>query len=146
MQSTKPRSAIGQYRQTEAHGAASADDRLQLVLHMMQGALDRIATARGHMQREETAEKGQEIGRAIGLIDGLRVCLDKDNGGDIAGNLEALYQYMLKRLVEANLNDDAVALDEVADLLGEIKSGWQQMSAEYHPSTLQPVSSPSPGA
>jgi flagellar protein FliS len=142
MNSSKPSNALGQYRKTGAHGAAAADDRLQLVLHMMQGALDRIATARGHMKRSEVAEKGQEIGRAIGLIDGLRVCLDKDNGGDIAGNLEALYEYMLKRLVEANLEDDPTGLDEVANLLGEIKSAWQQMAVEYHPVAIQQVPSP----
>jgi flagellar protein FliS len=133
MNASKPNNALGQYRKTDAHGAAAADDRLQLIVHMMQGALDRVATARGHMQRHEVAEKGQEIGRAIGLIDGLRVCLDNENGGDIAGNLDALYQYMLKRLVESNLNDEPAGLDEVAELLGEIKSAWQQMAVEYRP-------------
>ena len=137
MNLSKPSNALGQYRKTDAHGAAAADDRLQLVLHMMQGALDRIATARGHMKRREVAKKGEEIGRAIGLIDGLRACLDKEAGNDIAGNLEALYQYMLKRLVEANLNDEPTGLDEVADLLGEIKAGWQQMAVEYRPATAQ---------
>ena len=138
----KPSNALGQYRKTDAHGAAAADDRLQLVLHMMQGALDRIATARGHMKRHEVAAKGQEIGRAIGLIDGLRACIDKEKGGDISGNLEALYQYMLKRLVEANLKDELAGLDEVADLLGEIKSGWQQMAVEYRPAPAQADATP----
>jgi flagellar protein FliS len=61
MNASKPNNALGQYRKTDAHGAAAADDRLQLIVHMMQGALDRVATARGHMQRHEVAEKGQEI-------------------------------------------------------------------------------------
>jgi len=139
MNSSRPTSALSQYRQTDAHGAAAADDRLQLILHMMQGALDRIATARGHMKRREVAKKGEEIGRAIGLIDGLRACLDKEAGNDIAGNLESLYQYMLKRLVEANLNDEPAGLDEVAGLLGEIKAGWEQMAVEYHPVAAQPA-------
>jgi flagellar protein FliS len=123
-----PASALGQYRAITAYGAA-AGDRLQLVLRMMDGALDRIVTARGHMARRETAAKGEAIGRAIGLIDGLRTSLDKQRGGDIATNLEALYDYMMRRLVEANLRDDERRLDEVAGLLDEIRSGWQSISS-----------------
>jgi flagellar protein FliS len=123
-----PASALGQYRAITAYGAA-AGDRLQLVLRMMDGALDRIVTARGHMARRETAAKGEAIGRAIGLIDGLRTSLDKQRGGEIATNLEALYDYMMRRLVEANLRDDERRLDEVAGLLDEIRSGWQSISS-----------------
>jgi len=131
MSSSNLNDALGQYRVTDAYGAAASEDRLQLILRMMQGALDRIATARGHLQREEMAEKGEQIGRAIGLIDGLRACLDMEGGAEIAANLEALYQYMLSRLMEAGMNNDDEALVEVADLLTEIKSGWATMAAEY---------------
>lgn len=123
-----PGNALGQYRAITAYGAATGD-RLQLVLRMMDGALDRIVTARGHMARRETAAKGEAIGRAIGLIDGLRTSLDKQRGGEIATNLEALYDYMMRRLVEANLRDDERRLDEVAGLLDEIRTGWQSISS-----------------
>jgi len=139
--------ALGQYRSTNAYGAAAADDRLQLILHMMDGAISRIATARGHMARNEAALKGEEIGRAIGLIDGLRTSLDKDQGGDIAQNLEALYDYMMHRLVEANLNDNTEILDEVEDLLHEIKSGWQGLMESPEAQQLKAVqANPSPTA
>ncbi len=131
--------ALGQYRTTDAYGAAASEDRLQLVLRMMQGAHDRITTAKGHMQREETAEKGEQIGKAIGLIDGLRACLDMEQGQEIAANLEALYQYMLSRLMDASMKNDAEALNEVADLLTEVKSGWETMAASYRaPSPVSP--------
>ncbi len=123
--------ALGQYRVTDAYGAAAAGDRLQLIDRMMQGALDRIATARGHMRRGETAEKGEQIGSAIGLVDGLRTCLDTESGQDIAANLDSLYRYMLNRLMDANLKNDDAPLAEVADLLGEIKSGWEVMAAQH---------------
>ena len=118
-----PSNALGQYRTITAYGAA-AGDRLQLILRMMDGAMERIVTARGHMARSEIAAKGAAIGKAIGLIDGLRTSLDKDRGGDIAANLESLYDYMMRRLVEANLKDDERRLAEVAGLLDEIRSGW----------------------
>lgn len=116
-------SALGQYRANNAYGAASGD-RLQLVMRLLDGALDRIAAARGHMERREIAAKGEAIGKAIGIVDGLRTSLDKDRGGDIARNLDMLYDYMMRRLVEANLRDDPRRLDEVAGLLDEIRTGW----------------------
>jgi flagellar protein FliS len=122
-----PANALGQYRAVNAYGAANGD-RLQLILRMMDGALERIVTARGHMARSEIPAKGEAIGKAIGLIDGLRTSLDKGRGGDIAANLERLYDYMMRRLVEANFRNDPRQLDEVADLLGEIRSGWEAVS------------------
>lgn len=122
-------SPMNQYRTVDAYGAAAAGDRLQLIARMLQGALDRIATARGHMQRGEQAPKGEALGRAVRLIDGLRACLDHERGGDVAANLAALYEYMTRRLTEANLRNDQRPLDEVADLLDEIRSGWEQMMA-----------------
>lgn len=129
MQSGASNNPLRQYRAVDAYGAAAAGDRLQLVLRMMQGALDRIATARGHMERGEQAPKGEALGRAVRLIDGLRSCLDAERGGEIATNLSALYDYMVRRLTEANLRNDTRALDEVADLLDEIRSGWEQIAA-----------------
>jgi flagellar protein FliS len=102
---------------------------MQLVLRMMQGALDRIATARGHMRRGEQAAKGEALGRAVRLIDGLRSCLDLKLGGEIAANLSALYDYMTRRLTESNLRNDERGLAEVAELLDEIRGGWEQMAA-----------------
>ena len=129
MNFTSHHNPLNQYRTVDAYGAAAASDRMQLVLRMMQGALDRIATARGHMGRGEQAPKGEALGRAVRMIDGLRSCLDHDRGGEIAANLGALYEYMTRRLTEANLRNDTRPLDEVADLLDEIRSGWEQMAA-----------------
>ena len=120
---------MNQYRAVDAYGAAAAGDRLQLVSRMMQGALDRIATARGHMQRGEQAPKGEALGRAVRLIDGLRSCLDHERGGELAGNLASLYEYMTRRLTEANLRNEQQLLDEVAGLLEAIHSGWVEMMA-----------------
>ena len=120
--------ALGHYRSVGAYGAAAAESRMQLVLRMMEGARDRIAAARGQMQRKETGAKGESIKKAIGLIDGLRASLDREQGGEIAVNLESLYDYMTRRLVEANLGDRPELLDEVSGLLEEIRSAWQQIS------------------
>jgi flagellar protein FliS len=142
MNQSTPGNALGQYRVTDAYGAAAAGDRLQLISRMMQGALDRIATARGHMQRGETAAKGEQIGHAIGLVDGLRTCLDMGGGQEIAANLDSLYRYMLNRLMDANLKNDDDALAEVAELLNQVKSGWESMAANYRAEESRPEEQP----
>lgn len=123
---SNPNHALGHYRAVNAYGAANGD-RLQLVLRMMDGAIERLVTARGHMTRGEVAAKGEAIGKAIGLIDGLRTALDRERGGEIAANLESLYTYMMGRLLEVNLRSDPRGLDEVAGLLEEIRSAWQAL-------------------
>jgi len=143
MNYTQSNHPMNQYRTVDAYGAAAASDRMQLVLRMMQGALDRIAMARGHMRRGEAAAKGEALGRAVRLIDGLRSCLDLQRGGEIAANLSALYDYMTRRLTEANLRNDERGLDEVAELLEEIRGGWEQMAASPE---LRVVPGPAAGA
>lgn len=145
MSSVNQSGALGEYRTTDAYGAAASVDRLELITRMMQGAIDRIATARGHMSRGETAGKGEQIGRAISLIDGLRTCLD-DTGDchDIATNLDSLYRYMLNLLMQASLRNDDAALIEVTDLLNEIKSGWEMMVEQYRPEATQTTSASEP--
>lgn len=126
-------SPLHHYRSVGAYGAAAAEDRTVLVLRMMDGALDRIASARGQIARRETAAKAESLTRAIALLDGLRACLDFERGGEIAANLEQLYDYMTRRLVEANLGDRSEILDEVAGLLGEIRGAWAEMSRTSAP-------------
>ncbi|MDT4861728.1 Flagellar secretion chaperone FliS [compost metagenome] len=96
---------------------------------LMQGGLERLAQARGAIERGQLAEKGELIGKALGIVSGLREALDMEKGGELAGNLESLYGYITQRLLEANRNNDATILDEVAGLLREVKSGWDQIAA-----------------
>jgi flagellar protein FliS len=136
-----PNNALGQYRTVDAYGAAAAGDRITLITRLMQGAIDRIATARGHLLRGEFGPKGEQLSRAVAMIDGLRVALDHQRGGEIAGNLEQLYDYMVRRLTEGNLRNDPRLLDEVADLLNEIRGGWEvaARSVSLKPATADSV-------
>lgn len=102
-----------------------------LIRMMMEGALDRIASAKGCMERGAIPEKGTQIGLVISIIDGLRVSLDKQAGGELAENLDRLYDYMMRRLLEANLRNEPAYLDEVADLLREVKDAWNAIPEEF---------------
>lgn len=121
---------LDHYRSVGAYGAAAAEDRVQLAGNLMEAAIDRINMARGHIERNEVALKGEALQRAIGIIDGLRASLDHEKGGELAGNLEALYDYMARRLVEANMKNDVAIAAEVIGLMSEVKTGWDAIPAD----------------
>lgn len=118
---------LSHYRQVRAHGGVAASDPHQLILLLMNGALDAIAVAKGHMTRGNVPGKGASVSRAISIIDGLRSSLDHSVGGELVRNLDELYEYMGRRLLQANLEDNPAWLDEVGSLLHEIKGAWEQI-------------------
>lgn len=116
--------AMKQYQSVNTQAQAVDASPHRLIQMLMEGGLTRIAQARGAMERQQTAMKGELIGKAIGIIGGLREGLDLQQGGELAANLDSLYQYMVSRLLEANVKNEAAPLDEVAGLLRNVKSGW----------------------
>lgn len=122
--------AINQYSRVRTHGGVEAASPHQLTTMLFDGALNRIASARGHMERGEIAAKGECISRSIDIIGGLRSSLDMARGGDLAERLDSLYDYMERRLLHANLHDDPHALDEVAELLRPIREAWGEIPVE----------------
>jgi flagellar protein FliS len=116
--------AMKQYQRVSVHSEVFEASPHRLIQMLMEGALERIAQARGATQREKFAEKGELIGKTISIIGGLREPLDHEVGGELSQNLDSLYEYMISRLLEANRGNDIAALDEVSSLLREVKSGW----------------------
>jgi flagellar protein FliS len=104
----------------------------RIIQMLMEGALARVATAKGCISRNEIAEKGHQISWCIRIIDGLKTSLDAEKGGEIAENLDSLYDYITRRLLEANVSNDVAILDEVTKLLEEIKAGWDGIPPEFH--------------
>lgn len=120
--------AMKQYQQVGVQAQVGEADPHRLIQMLMQGGLDRIAQAKGAMEREAYADKGVLIGKAINIIGGLRDGLDKEVGGELAENLDRLYEYMTMRLFEASRHNDIAKLNEVGKLLGEIKVAWDQIA------------------
>jgi flagellar secretion chaperone FliS len=117
--------ALQRYHEIGVEAKVAGATPHELVQMLLDGALARVSAAKGAMQAGEIARKGELIGRAITMVEGLRSALDVERGGDLASNLEALYDYIGRRLVEANLHGDVAALDEVVSLLREVQSGWR---------------------
>lgn len=130
--------AMQEYRQNHIQGGIESASPHRLVQMLMEGALEKILAAKSYMAKNETTKKGEHISWAISIIDSLRSCLNVEVGGDFARNLLDLYNYMERRLVEANINNDPAMLDEVGQLILEIKAGWDAIPAEYHTPAQQP--------
>jgi flagellar protein FliS len=107
-----------------AYGHLAEATPYQVVQVMLDAVLARIAEAAGHLERGEVAAKGEKIGKALGIIEALTLGLDKAGGGEIAANLERLYDYVSRTLLRAQLENRGDLLKEVGSLLREIKLGW----------------------
>jgi flagellar protein FliS len=124
MSYTNPRGALQKYNQVRAHAQVEGASPHRLIQMLVEGALEKIRAAKGLIDRRDIPEKVRHINWALTIVDGLRQSLDMENGGQIAQNLDALYDYMQRRLIIANLENNPKILDEVASLLLEIKTAW----------------------
>ena len=125
------------YSRTAVQTGVEGASPHRLVQMLMAGALDRIVAARGAMENRQTAAKGQQISTAISIVNCLRASLAKEQGGEIARNLDDLYDYMERRLFDANLKNDGAILDEVAGLLRQIKEAWDAIGDQVDPRVHQ---------
>ncbi|WP_150299359.1 flagellar export chaperone FliS [Pseudomonas profundi] len=121
--------AMKQYQTVNVNAQVTEADPHRLIQMLFEGGLQRIAQAKGAMQYGNVALKGELIGKSIGIVSGLRESLDIKKGGEMAANLDNLYAFMIQRLSHANLKNDPAVLDEVANLLREIKEGWDAIQA-----------------
>ncbi len=123
--------AISAYHKVGVDAAIEVADPHRLILLLFSGAQAAIGNARAAMQQQQIAARGEAISKAIDIIrNGLKVSLDREKGGEIAERLDALYDYLVLRLLKANLNNDLAALAEVADLLEEIHGAWREISPD----------------
>src|SRR5882757_5144659 len=112
------------YAQVSAHAGVAAADPHKLIVLLMDGALERIAYARGSILQKDVGGKAQYIHHAVCILGELRGSLDLAKGGQIAGSLDALYDYMIRTLLMASLHNRLEDLEEVTRLLREIRGAW----------------------
>ncbi|MBU6249379.1 MAG: flagellar export chaperone FliS [Xanthomonadaceae bacterium] len=125
------RHANSLYQQNRVAGSVESADPHQLVGMLFDGALDRIAQARGHMLRGDVAAKGACVSKAVAIIGELRASLNHEVDPAFSQRLESLYEYVTRRLLFAQLHDDVAALDEAARLLAPVREGWQGIRGAY---------------
>tara|TARA_R110002073_G_scaffold320204_1_gene495524 strand:+ start:247 stop:675 length:429 start_codon:yes stop_codon:yes gene_type:complete len=117
---------ISAYQRTNVELGVESANPHKLILMLFEGAQLALSKAKMHIQKDEIAGKGEMLSKAIMIIDnGLKASLDTNVGGDMAFQLQALYDYMTNRLLIANLNNDPEIINEVNGLLSELYSAWK---------------------
>lgn len=123
-------SALKQYQTVDVHSKLGASSPHSLVAMLLDGVLQKIARASGAIQRGDLAQQGEDLSAGIRIIDSLRASLDYTKGGEVASNLGAIYDYIERRLLEANTKSDIRIIAEVTSLVNQIKSGWDAIPNE----------------
>lgn len=128
--SVSSRSATA-YQRVGLETTLDAADPHKLVDLLFDGLLQAVAQARGAMARGDIAAKGQQIGKAVRIIDeGLKPALNLEKGGELAANLRNLYDFCVLRLTQGNLRNDDAALADVLRVLEPLAQGWKQIGGQ----------------
>lgn len=128
---------LKQYQSTSTQSGIFEASPHRLIQMLFEGALEKVAKAKGFMLRKKIEEKGHHINWAIKIIAGLQNSLNMEAGGDLSARLYSLYDYMITTLNEAHAENSVEKLDEVTLLLKEVKSGWDGIEEEVRQMTNQ---------
>ena len=130
MSSFARKSSLAAYHSVSVHGGVANADAHGMVQMLLDAAAERMATARGCIERGEIARKASLLHSCVTLIAELRGSLNMAEGGPLAQNLSALYEYMTRQLLMANVESDVQKINEVLGLLNEIRGAWIAIGPE----------------
>ena len=119
---------------------------LQLVHILYQLAMNELREARRNLASKQIAAKCSNLSRACNFISELLGALDLKAGGEIAVRLKALYEYMLSRLLLANMRNQDEPVAEVLSLLATLDEGWKEIAAPKNEVAHHQSRSALPGA
>ena len=122
---------LSAYTQTNIESIVHEATPYKLIEMLFKGAKDALAQAMGAIEREDFEAKSKKISKATEIILNLQTYLDQEKGGEIAENLNELYTYMAKVLIDANRTNDLEKLREILGLLDTVANGWASMSEEF---------------
>lgn len=116
-----------QYQRINQESGVESASPHRLIQMLMNGALERLIQARAAMEHGDVARKGELLGKATSILSGLQASLVREQEPDLVDNLDSLYDYMQRRLLEANVHNDVSKVDEVSELMRNIKSAWDEI-------------------
>ena len=127
-------SGIQSYRKTNI----ITSDPVRLIIMCYEGVIDSLRLAKEKIKEEDYEKKAKAIIKAQDIIEELICSLDFENGGEIARNLESLYNYMVRRIIQSDLNKDVEPIEEVIGMFTELLSAWREVDSKPE-SQIQPV-------
>ena len=130
MNSLNSNQALASYKEMGAYGQVEEANGHELIRLLLDTLSVRIAEAKTCIQDGDIGEKITRLTKALNILDGLRMSLNIEEGGEIASNLDDLYDYMQRQLIQANAHNDVPILDEVKGLVDEIKGAWSMIPQE----------------
>lgn len=119
--------ALKQYQNVDLRATIETASPHKLIDMLFEGALGALAKSKGAIERDNIEERTMHLNKATDIIVGLKGSLDLEKGDEIAANLDELYDYMLRQILTANRDNDAELVQEVMNLLLELRQGWQGM-------------------
>ncbi|MGB0205143.1 MAG: flagellar export chaperone FliS [Neptuniibacter sp.] len=122
--------ALKQYQSVDLRATIETASPHKLISMLLDGLLGALAKAKGGIERESIEERTAQLNKASEIVVGLKGSLDQEKGGELSGNLDSLYDYMIRAIYEANRNNDAEKVQEVMNLALELKQGWSGMPPE----------------
>jgi flagellar secretion chaperone FliS len=116
---------LGQYKRVGVETAGTTE----LVVMCYEKALEMLRSAKRSFEEKEFEKKGKALKKALEVINTLQSTLDMEKGGQIAKNLEAIYIYLTRRLLEGDIRKDLTAFDEAVRILSELKEAWEAIAS-----------------
>lgn len=133
------RGSLQAYKKISVDSQLTAASPHKVIQMLMEGAIERLIQGKAAMQNGQIAMKGERLGKALDIIISLRSCLSMADGGEIANNLDSLYDFMIRQISQANLENVPTQIDDVIFILREIKSAWDQIPSQYHNMTQSEI-------
>lgn len=126
------RGSLQAYKKVSVNAQLASASPHRIIQMLYAGAIERLIQGKAAMEQGNIAMKCERLSKALDIIISLRDCLSMEDGGDVANNLDSLYDYMIRQVSTANAENQPEPIDEVITMLREIKSAWDQIPSEYH--------------
>ena len=119
--------ALAAYGEVKVHSAIEGASPTELISMLFDGISSRLNQSLTAMDAGEIAKKGELISQTISILEYLAAVLDEHKAPEVADNLSGLYRYMVTTLLNANINNDPTAIQEVISLMTEVRDAWNEM-------------------
>ena len=124
------RGSLQAYKKVSIDSQLSAASPHKVIQMLMAGAIERLIQGKAAMQQGNIAVKGERLGKALDIVISLRTCLSMDDGGDIASNLDSLYDFMIRQISQANQNNEPQSIDDVVEIC--ITRFFKSILSKFH--------------